>query len=110
MAQATATTSKINTKPTQPSRRRVQRRVRLSGDARESVRSDGRTVIEMEHGITVYPPDDPGAPWRAVFTENGRRRYRQAVTEAELAGKLEKVIERLTADAANMERPGADLI
>jgi hypothetical protein len=51
-----------------------------------------------------------GAPWRAVFTENGRRRYRQAVTEAELAAKLEKVIERLTADAVSMERSGADLI
>ncbi len=48
--------------------------------------------------------------WRAVFTENGRRRFRQGVTEADLAVKLEKVRERLAAGASNMERPGADLI
>jgi hypothetical protein len=45
-----------------------------------------------------------------VFTENGQRRFRQGATEAKLAAKLEKVTERLRADAANMERPGADLI
>jgi hypothetical protein len=45
-----------------------------------------------------------------VFTENGRRRFRQAMTEAELAAKLEKVTERLRAGAPDMERPGADLI
>jgi hypothetical protein len=32
------------------------------------------------------------------------------VSEDGLAGRLEKVIERLTADAPNLERPGADLI
>jgi hypothetical protein len=64
----------------------------------------------MEHGITVYPPWAAGEPWRAVFTENGQRRNRQAASEAGLAAKLEKVKERLAADAANMERPGADLI
>jgi hypothetical protein len=42
--------------------------------------------------------------------EDGRRRFREAVTEEKLAAKLEKVIERLQADAPNMERPGADLI
>jgi hypothetical protein len=45
-----------------------------------------------------------------VFTENGRRRFRQAMTEAELAAKLAKVTERLRAGAPDMERPGADLI
>ena len=45
-----------------------------------------------------------------VFTENGQRRYRQGATEAKLAAKLEKVTERLSAGAGNMERPGADLI
>jgi hypothetical protein len=39
-----------------------------------------------------------------------QRRFRQGATEAKLAAKLEKVTERLRADAANMERPGADLI
>jgi integrase len=67
-------------------------------------------VIELECGITVYPPQQDGDPWRAVFVEDGRRRYREAVTEEKLAAKLEKVTERLSADAANMERPGADLI
>ncbi len=82
----------------------------MSGDARDSVRQPARPVIEMDSGILVYPPEDDGEPWRAVFTENGQRKYRQAATEAKLAAKLEKVAERLRADAANMERPGADLI
>ena len=82
----------------------------MSGDTRESVRGSGRPVIELECGITVYPPQADGEPWRAVFIENGQRRYRQAVTEEKLAAKLEKVTERLRADAPNMERPGADLI
>jgi len=45
-----------------------------------------------------------------VWVEDGRRRYLEALTEERLAVKLEKVIERLSADAPNMERPGADLI
>jgi hypothetical protein len=67
-------------------------------------------VIELDFGILVYPPETGGEPWRAVFTENGQRKYRQGATEAKLAAKLEKVRERLQADAVNMERPGADLI
>ena len=70
----------------------------------------GRPVIELECGITVYPPQQDGDPWRAVFMENGQRRYREAVTEEKLAAKLEKVTEPLQADAPNMERPGTDLI
>jgi integrase len=58
----------------------------------------------------VYPPEEAGEPWRATFTENGRRRFRQAMTEAELAAKLAKVTERLRAGAPDLERPGADLI
>ena len=60
--------------------------------------------------MTVYPPVAEGEPWRAVFTEGGRRRYRQGATEAKLAAKLAAVTERLEADAPDMERPGADLI
>src|ERR1035438_10003101 len=115
---------KINTNPTQPGRDRAVRRApgggkttrygrgqaRVSGDTRESVRDSARVVMEADCGITVYPPEQAGEPWRAVFTENGRRRYRQAMTEAELAAKLEKVTERLRACAPDMERPGADLI
>ena len=67
-------------------------------------------VVEVEGGITVYPPQRGGDRWRAVFTENGRRRYREAGTEEKLAAKLARVTERLQADAPHLERPGADLI
>jgi hypothetical protein len=58
----------------------------------------------------VYPPAAVGEPWRATFTENGVRRFRQAMTEGALAVKLEKVTERLAARAPDMERPGTDLV
>ena len=67
-------------------------------------------MLELDGGVTVYPPVAEGEPWRAVFTEGGRRRYRQGATEAKLAAKLAAVTERLEADAPDMERPGADLI
>jgi hypothetical protein len=113
---------KINTKTTQPPRdgaaRRAARRgnhatrgpARVSGETRDSVRGSGRVVVELECGVTVYPPQRDLEPWRAVWVEDGRRRFREAVTEEKLAAKLEKVTERLQADAPNMERPGADLI
>jgi hypothetical protein len=82
----------------------------VSGEARDSVRQSARLVIELDFGILVYPPETGGEPWRAVFTENGQRKYRQGATEAKLAGKLEKARERLQAGTASMERPGADLI
>jgi integrase len=84
-----------------------------NGTAVASVHSavtSGRPVIELGFGILVYPPETEGKPWRAVFTENGRRRFRQGTTEEKLAAKLEKVKERLSAGAINMERTGADLI
>ena len=94
-----------------------------SQDGEHSARGDGavvislhpgmgcdRPVIELDFGILVYPPETEGEPWRAVFTEHGHRRFRQGATEAKLAAKLEKVRERLSAGAVNMERPGADLI
>jgi hypothetical protein len=67
-------------------------------------------VVELDHGVMVYPPGAEGEPWRAVWVENGQRRYRQGTTEEKLAAKLEKITERLEADAPDMERPGADLI
>jgi integrase len=69
-----------------------------------------RPVIELEHGITVYPARFEGGRWRAVWYEDGERRQCESVSEDRLAGKLEKVTERLAADAPNMRRPGADLI
>jgi hypothetical protein len=52
----------------------------------------------------------PGDRWRAVWDEGGRRRQCESVSEDGLARRLEPVIERLTADAPNLERPGADLV
>ena len=107
MAQSAPARTKINTKVTQPahglsSRRpagrpgpdRPPRGPRVSGEARDSVRQPDRPVIELDFGILVYPPETDGEPWRAVFTENGQRRFRQGATEAKLAAKLEKVRER----------------
>ncbi len=82
----------------------------LGTSAASSGIQPGRVVVEVGRGVVVYPPEVAGAPWRAVFVENGRRRYRQASTEAGLAVKLEKVTERLAAGAVNAERAGADLI
>jgi integrase len=123
MLQAAAAGSASNTELTQlPSGRasrspagprktgRSPKGPRVTGEERESVRQADRPVIEMEHGITVYPPEADGEPWRAVFVENGARRFRQGATEAKLAEKLEKVRERLAVEASNMERPGANLI
>jgi integrase len=71
---------------------------------------DGRVVVEVGCGVTVYPAREPRDRWRAVWYENGRRRQCEAVSEDRLAARLEKVTARLTADAPNTERPGADLI
>ena len=60
--------------------------------------------------MTVYPAQVAGGRWRAVWYENGQRRQCEAASEDRLAAKLEKVTERLAADAPNLERPGADLI
>jgi hypothetical protein len=45
-----------------------------------------------------------------VWYEDGQRQQCEAAAEERLAIKLEKVAERLEADAPNMRRPGADLI
>jgi hypothetical protein len=124
MAQALSAQPKINTRTTQAesgqssrrpagrgkARRPARGQVRMSGEGRRSACDPGRVVIELGWGVTVYPPEVDGEPWRATFVENGRRRYRQAATEETLAAKLETVSERLQAGASNMERPGADLI
>ena len=57
-------------------------------------------VVEAECGILVYPPEAEGEPWRATFTENGRRRFRQASTEAGLAvTPVEQVTKHYLRDA-----------
>jgi hypothetical protein len=70
----------------------------------------GRPVIEMACGITVYPARADGDRWRAVWYEDGQRRQCESVSEHKLAAKLETVSVRLTADAPNMERSGAELV
>ena len=58
-----------------------------------------RPVIELEHGITVYPPRTSGGRWRAVWYEDGRRRQCEAASEDRLAAKLDKVTERFLGNA-----------
>jgi len=70
----------------------------------------GRPVIELDYGITVYPARFDGDRWRAVWYEDGQRQQCESVREDKLAARLERVTERLRADAPNMRRPGADLI
>jgi hypothetical protein len=124
MAQSAPARLKINTGVTQPAPGGVSRRLtnrgktgrpakttaRVSGETRQSVRRSARVVVEVGWGVAVYPPAAEGDPWRAVWTEDGRRRYCQGASEERLAAKLARVTDRLEAGAPNMERPGADLI
>src|SRR6202050_436726 len=124
MVQSTPAPSKINTNPTQPASGRESRRsasavssprtgrasARVVGEARGSSRDPDRPVMELDFGVVVYPAESSGGVWRAVFTEGGRRRFVQASSEAALAVKLGRVLERLSAGAPNMERSGADLV
>jgi hypothetical protein len=58
----------------------------------------------------VYPAREEKGRWRAVWYEDGKRQQCEASSEEKLAARLEKVTERLAADAPNLKRPGADLI
>ena len=122
MAHAAPVRTKIPTKIPQPAgagasrparpkaRRAARSRVLAGGAGRPATRGDGDPAIELEYGITVYPTREGQDRWRAVWYENGKRRQCEAVSEERLATRLEKVTERLAADAPNMERTGADLI
>jgi integrase len=122
MAQSAPARTKVPTKNPQPARAGTSRparakaghaarsRVFVSGAGRLATRGDGNPVVELEYGITVYPAREGQDRWRAVWYENGSRRQCEAVSEERLAARLEKVTERLAADAPNMERTGADLI
>ena len=66
--------------------------------------------MKTPEGITVYPARAAGGRWRAVWYEDGVRRQCQAASEERLTAALEKVAVRLTVDAPNLQRPGADLI
>ena len=122
MAQSAPSRTKKPTKNPQPARigasrpaparsRRAARSPAFAGGAgRPATRGDGNPVIELEYGITVYPAREGQDRWRAVWHENGSRRQCEAVSGERLAARLEKVTERLAADAPNMERTGTDLI
>jgi hypothetical protein len=58
----------------------------------------------------VYPARSERGRWRAVWYEAGEREQCEAATEGKLTPKLERVAERLKADAPKMRRPGAALI
>jgi hypothetical protein len=115
MTRAGPAVFKIPTRSPQPARGKAARlskagrpaagRVRANGSGRAATRGGGE-VIELEYGITVYPARKEPGRWRAVWHENGERQQCEASTEEKLAGRLEKVTERLQADAPNMKRPG----
>lgn len=118
MTQAPAAVFKIPTTSPQPpsegaSRKQPAGRAKKKnalGSARPSVRRDAAEVIELDQGITVYPPRAEGGRWRAVWRENGKRRQAEAVRADKLAAKLEPVQRRLALGARNTERTGRDLI
>jgi hypothetical protein len=84
MTQAPASIFKIPTESPQPARGRPSRALKLTValpkaasrvagiETRAAMRGDGK-VIELDHGITVYPPKDKGGRWRAVWHEDGER-------------------------------------
>jgi hypothetical protein len=115
MAHDAPARSKIPTKSPQPARGRAKSgrpapgRMLAGGTGRAATRGGG-PVIELECGITVYPAREEQGRWRAVWQENGERQQCEAASEENLAAKLEKVTERLEADAPNMTLRGADLI
>jgi len=123
MTQAAPARAKIPTVSPQPGRQGPSRpggrpkkaggparaSVLAAGAGREATRGGGE-VIELECGITVYPARSESGRWRAVWYEAGTRQQCEAATEEKLAPKLEKITERLVADAPNMRRLGADLI
>src|SRR5690349_14242616 len=122
MAQSAPVRAKIPTKNPQPSRagvirpaatavrpRRTGRSAFAAGTGRAVTRGDGRVVVEVEGGITVYPARRAGDRWRAVV----RGRAAAAVRgggRGQARPQLARVAERLAADAPGLERPGADLI
>jgi hypothetical protein len=75
---------------------------RVAGiETRAATRGDGE-VIELDLGITVYPPRDKGGRWRAIWHEDGERQQCESVSEEKLAANLEKVRQRLSTGAASI--------
>jgi hypothetical protein len=122
MTQAAAAIFQIPTVPPQPSRAKSSRAVAAKPRAaslnvipitgvstRAATRGDGE-VIELDYGITVYPPREAGDRWRAVWHENGKRKQCGRSRKRRSPGSWKRVRRRLAAGASNATRPGADLI
>jgi hypothetical protein len=116
MTQAAPAVFKIPTKSPQPAHGKAGRpagrakagrpatgRVLANGAGRTATRGGGE-VIELEHGITVYPAREEKGRWRAVWYEDGERQQCETSSEEKLAARLEKVTERLAADAPKEPR------
>jgi hypothetical protein len=85
MAQSPAAIFKIPTESAQPARGRASRALKLVAaqpkaagrvagiETRTATRGDGE-VIELDHGITVYPPKEKGGRWRAVWPRGDPQR------------------------------------
>ncbi len=114
MTQAPAAIFKIPTKSPQLTRGKAARpaaraktgrpatgRVLANGAGRTATRGGGE-VIELECGITVYPAREEKGRWRAVWREDGKRQQCEASSEEKLAARLEKVTDRLAADAGRL--------
>src|SRR5260221_11269970 len=65
-------------------RRAAQGAVLVSGDPREGTRGEGRVVVEVAGGITVYPARPAGDRGRAGGYETGQPRHAEAGTGAGL--------------------------
>jgi hypothetical protein len=63
-------------------------RVVANGAGRAATRG-GSEVIELEHGITVYPAREEKGHWRAVWYEDGERQHCEASSEEKLAARLD---------------------
>ena len=91
MTQAPAAIFKIPTESPQLARGAVSRARRATAkpkaagrvagvETRAATRGDGE-VIELDLGITVYPPRQNGGRWRAVWHEDCERQQCESVSE-----------------------------
>jgi hypothetical protein len=93
MAQQAPSRSKIPTVSPQPARGRAAKQAKVSrqapdrmlanGSGRAATRGGGE-VIELEHGITVYPAREEQGRWRAVWHENGQQSLGNDALESDL--------------------------
>src|SRR5260221_994613 len=86
-------------------RRAVHGVALVSGERREGTRGEGRVVVEVAGGITVYPARHPGDWWRAVGYEDGTRRQCQSATEAGPATRINKITDPRAAHAPGGVHP-----